>query len=148
MEKNIIDSDLVFSPAQVTEHHCHVELKDQDISQETRDRFDRLKEKYHEVFSLNSQDIGHTNLVTMHVDMGDSPPISLKPYTLPLKHNSWVQQEIKTLECVEVIRKSISLWASQIIVVPKKSVPGESLKLENVHQFQKNKQTSVKNSKG
>ena len=39
---NIIDSDLVFSPAQVTEHH-HVELKDQDISQETRDRFDKLK---------------------------------------------------------------------------------------------------------
>ena len=32
------DSDLVFSPAQVTEH-CHVELKDQEISQETKDRF-------------------------------------------------------------------------------------------------------------
>ena len=33
--KSIIDSDLVFSPAQVTKHH-HVELKDQEISQETR----------------------------------------------------------------------------------------------------------------
>ena len=33
--KSIIDSDLVFSPAQVTEHHC-VELKDQEISQETK----------------------------------------------------------------------------------------------------------------
>ena len=31
--KYIFDSDLVFSPAQVTEHH-HVELKDQEISQE------------------------------------------------------------------------------------------------------------------
>ena len=29
--KSIIESGLVFSPAQVTEHH-HVELKDQDIS--------------------------------------------------------------------------------------------------------------------
>ena len=41
-EKSIIDSDLVFSPAQVTEH-CHVELKDQEISQETKDRFEKLK---------------------------------------------------------------------------------------------------------
>ena len=72
--KNIIDSDLVFSPAQVTEHHC-VELKDQDISQEMRNRFETLKKKYPEVFLLNRQDIGCTNLVTMHRDMGDGPPI-------------------------------------------------------------------------
>ena len=33
--KSIVESDLVFSPAQVTEHH-RVELKDQEITQETR----------------------------------------------------------------------------------------------------------------
>ena len=122
--KSIIDSDLVFSPAQVTEHH-HVELKDQEISQETKDKFEKLKQQCPEVFSLNSQDIGSTNLVTMHVDIGDSPPICQKPYTLPLKHYSWVQQEIKTLEHTGVIRKNISPWASPIIMVPKKSAPGE-----------------------
>ena len=36
--KSIVESDLVFSPAQGTEHH-HVELKDQEITQETRERF-------------------------------------------------------------------------------------------------------------
>ena len=75
--KYIVDSDLFFSLAQMTEHH-HVELKDQDISQDTRERFDMLKKKYPEVFSLSSQDIGHTNLVTMQVDTGDSPPICQK----------------------------------------------------------------------
>ena len=90
-------SNLVFSPAQITEHH-HVELKDQDISQETKERFEKLKEKYPKVFWVSSQDIGCTNLVTMHVDTGDNPPICQKPYTLPLKHYSWVQQEIETLE--------------------------------------------------
>ena len=94
--KSIVESDLVFSPAQVIEHH-HVELKDQEISQETRERFEKLKEKYPKVFSVSSQDIGRTNLVTMHVDTGDNPPICQKLYTLPLKHYSWVQQEIKTL---------------------------------------------------
>ena len=69
--KSIIDSDLLFSPAQVTEH-CHVELKDQGISEETKDRFEKLKKQYPSIFSLSSQDIGCTNLVTMHVDMGDT----------------------------------------------------------------------------
>ena len=41
--KSIIDSNLVFSPAQVKEHY-HVELKeDQEVSQETKDRFEKLK---------------------------------------------------------------------------------------------------------
>ena len=59
-------------------------------------------------FSANNEDIGQTNLVTMHVDTGDNPPICQKPYTLPLKHYSWVQQEIETLENAGVIKKSIS----------------------------------------
>ena len=57
--QSIVSSDLVFTPAQVTGHH-HVELKDQDISQETRNRFEKLKKKYPEVFSLSSQDIRQT----------------------------------------------------------------------------------------
>ena len=41
-DKSIVESDLVFSPVQVTEHR-RVELKDQEISQETRERFEKLK---------------------------------------------------------------------------------------------------------
>ena len=57
----------------MTEHHC-VELKDQDISPTTRNRFEVLKKEYPWVFLLNNQDNGCTSLITMHVDMGDSPP--------------------------------------------------------------------------
>ena len=95
--RSIVELDLVFSPAQVTEHQC-VELKDQEISKETRERFEKLKGKYPKGFSINSEDIGHTNLVTMHVDTGDNPPICQNLYTLLLKHYSRVQQEIETLE--------------------------------------------------
>ena len=35
--------------------------------------------------------------------MGDSPPVCQKPYTLPLKHYTWVQQEIETLEWAGLI---------------------------------------------
>ena len=75
--RSIVESDLVFSPAQVTEHRC-VELKDQEISEETKQRVEKLKGKYPKVFSVNSEDIGQTNLVTMHVDTGDNRPICQK----------------------------------------------------------------------
>ena len=120
----MVTSDLVYSPAQVTEHRC-MELKDHNISEDTRRRFKELKVQFPKVFSLNNEDIGHTQLVTMDIDTGDSPPICQKPYTLPLKHYNWVQQEIETLEHAGVIRKSISPWASPIVIVPKKSAPGE-----------------------
>ena len=55
-----------------------MELRDQDVPKETKQEFDKLKEDYPEVFLLNNQDIGHTQLVTMHVDTGDSPPICQK----------------------------------------------------------------------
>ena len=118
----IVKSDLVYSPAQVTEHR-RVELKDHNASKETKERFEELKAKYPGVFSLNNEDIGHTKLVTMDIDTGDSSPVCQKPYT-PLKHYFWVQQEIETLEWARVIKKSIRLWASPI-VVPKKSAPSE-----------------------
>ena len=73
----------------------------------------------------------------MHVDMGDSPPICQKPYTLPLKHYSWVQEEIETLECAGVIKKSISPWTSPIVVVPKKSAPCEPPRCRMYMDFRK-----------
>ena len=134
--KSIVESNLVFSPAQVTEHH-RVELKDQEISQETREKFEKIKKNHPKVFLVSNQDIGHTNLVAMHVDTGDNPPIYQKPYTLPFKHYSWVQQEIETLECMGVIKKCISPWASPIVVVPKKSAPGEAPRWRMCVDFRK-----------
>ena len=120
----IVNSDLVYSPAQITEYY-RLELKDHDALEETIQWFEELKAKYPKVFSLNNEDIGQTQLVTMDIDTGDSPPVCQKLYTLPLKHYSWVQQEIETLEQARAIKKSISPWASPIVVVPKTSAPGE-----------------------
>ena len=48
--------------------HCKVHLQDKEI-------------------------ISRTKLVKMDIDTGDSPPLSSRPYTLPLKHYEWVQRE-------------------------------------------------------
>ena len=111
----IVKSDLVYSPAQITEH-WKVELKDHSASDETKQWFEKLKAEYPEVFSRNNEDIGQTQLVTMDIDMGDSPPVCQKPYTLPLKHYTWVQQEIEMLEWAGVIKKSISPGPVQLLL--------------------------------
>ena len=47
------------------------------------------------------------------------------PYTLPLKHTEWVQRELEILEKAGVIVRSVSPWASPIVVVPKRTASGE-----------------------
>ena len=73
----MVNSDLVYSPAQITEH-WKVELKDHNASKDTKQWFQELKAKYLEIFSINNEDIGWTQLVTMDIDMGDSPPMCQK----------------------------------------------------------------------
>ena len=87
--------------------------------------FAQLCSQYEDVFSKNNQDIGKTTLIEMEIDTGDSLPVAQNPYTLPLKHYEWVRKEIETLEKAGVIVKSLSPWASLVIVVLKKSAPNE-----------------------
>ena len=47
------------------------------------------------------------------------------PYTLPLKHVTWVQKEMEILEKAGVIVRSVSPWASPIVIVPKRTALGE-----------------------
>ena len=100
--------DFLKSPAEVSAHR-KVLLEDKDISQQIQKAFKRLCEHYNEIISKNSGDIGKTMLVEMEIDTGNHPPITSKPYTLPLKHYEWVQREIEMLEWAGIIERSISL---------------------------------------
>ena len=119
-----IPSNTVFicSPADVPGHRkVHLQDKEADIHQ----RFEELCEEYGQAFSEHNEDIGRTKLVKMDIDTGDSPPVSSRPYTLPLKRYEWVQRKIESLEQAGVITKSMSKWASPIVIVPKKPAPGD-----------------------
>ena len=131
-----LDNAFIKSPADVPGPR-KVDLQDADITPSTRPAFDTLCEKYPKVFSKGNEDIGRTQLVTMDIDTGDSPPVSSRPYTLALKHHKWVQKEIKMLERAGIIIKSMSPWASPIVIVPKKSQPGEPHKKRLCIDFRK-----------
>ena len=126
----------ICSPADVPGHR-KVHLQDREIAADVHQRFEELCEEYGEVFSKHNEDIGRTKLVKMDIDTGDSPPVSSRPYTLPLKDYEWVQREIESLKWAGVIKKNMSNWSSPIIVVPKKSVPREPPKRRLCIDFRK-----------
>ena len=120
----VVESDFLISPGDIYPNR-KIELEDADIKEDTKVSFEALCEQQHEAFSKNNKDIGRTQLIEMEIDTGDSLPVAQSPYTLPLKHYDWVHQEIETLEKSGVIERSLSRWASPVIVVPKKSAPDE-----------------------
>ena len=105
--------------------HRKVKLQDAEVLDHYKEEFEKLCEEYKDIFSKDSSDIGKTPLITMEIETGDSPPVCQRPYNLPLKHVDWVQKELDTLEKAGVITCSVSPWASPIVIVPKRTEPGE-----------------------
>ena len=101
------------------EVHWKVELQDADVCEEHQNAFKELCKEFKDIFLVDLSDTGKTPLVEMEIDTGDSRPITQKSYTLPLKHAEWVQKELEILEKAGVIVRSVSPWASPIVVVPK-----------------------------
>ena len=120
----VIESDFLISPGDIYPSR-KVELKDAEVSEKTLRRFEKLCEDQKDAFSKNNRDIGRTQLIEMEIDTGGSVPLAQSPYTLPLKHYDWVRKEIETLEKAGIIERSLSPWASPVIIVPKKLAPDE-----------------------
>ena len=118
------EKTFITSPADVDTHR-KVKLQDAEVLDEYKKEFEKLCEEYKDIFSKDSSDIGKTPLITMEIKTGDSPPVYQRPYNLPLKHIDWVQKELDTPEKAGVITRSVSPWASPIVIVPKRTAPGE-----------------------
>ena len=100
--------------------HRQVLLNDTKISKETKTALYELLQKYDTIISKNNNDIGQTDLIKMHIaTRPDTAPIAAQPYPLALKHHDFLKQEIKNLLDAGIIHKSMSPWASPIVVVKK-----------------------------
>ena len=121
-----ISSEKMFitSPTDV-DIHRKVQLQDAEVLDHYKKEFEELCEEYKDIFSKDPSDIGKTPLITMEIETGDSPLVCQRPYNLPLKHVDWVQKELDTLEKAGVITRSVSPWASPIVIVPKRTELGE-----------------------
>ena len=127
LEENIFRGTgrgFISSPADIDPREP-IKLKDAEVEPQHKQIFEELCQEFDDIFSKDSGDLGKTPLLKMDIPTGDNPPVSQRPYTLALKHIQWVQEEIETLEKAGIITKSISPWVSPIVIVPKKTAPGE-----------------------
>ena len=118
-EKGFITSPVDIDPQEP------IKLRDAEVTPEHRKAFEDLCSEFETIFCRDSADLGKTPLLKMDIPTGDNPPITQRLYTLALKHVQWIQEEIEILEKTGIIAKSVSPWASPIVIVPKKTAPGE-----------------------
>ena len=102
-----------------------IQLQDANIPLEIQHKLNiMLTNKFAENISKSFADFGQTNLIEMDLPT-TGPPVSTKPYTIPLNYKTFVDEEIKLLEDARCISKSLSDWASPICIVKKKPNPSQ-----------------------
>ena len=86
------EKKFITSPADIGTHR-KVDLQDTEVTKEQQKAFKKLCSEFKDIFSIDSSDIRKTPLIEMEINTGDCPTITQRPYTLPLKHATWVQKE-------------------------------------------------------
>ena len=82
-----------------------------------------LESRFGSIISKSSTDVGRTKLHTLNVKVTEGSPVFVKQYTIPLKYQSFIDDETKRLEEPGLISRSLSNWSVPCIVVPKKQDP-------------------------
>lgn len=80
----------------------------------------RVLEGLADVFALNDDDMGRTDIVQHRIDTGNAIPIRQTPRRLPLAKQQEAELLIKKMERDGVIEKSSSPWSSPVVLVLKK----------------------------
>ena len=90
-----LNTGMVMS-ADYSPHQKH-ELEDYEIKTATKTKLKELFEQFDSIVSKHTNDINTTPLLKMEIQT-EGPPIASHPYVLPLKHYSFVCNEIENLE--------------------------------------------------
>ena len=77
-DQSAMPSDFITSPADVAAP-CKANLQDLEVMAEETKAFNKLCEKYADMFSDNSGDIDRTPLIKMDINTGGNPPICQRP---------------------------------------------------------------------
>ena len=92
---------------------------DLKLSPEARKALDSTINKYTDIFRKDQYDVGISNQPLVEIPT-EGPPCISAPYTIPLKFRKWADNTINKLLDAGMIQRTMSTWASPIIIVPKK----------------------------
>ena len=95
-------------------------MKDQ-LPVEQVEEMQQLLLKWKSVFSLHDQDLGLTDKAAHCICLKDNTPFKEKPHPIPPTMFEEVRKHLKEMETLGVIRKSQSPYASNMVILRKKS---------------------------
>ena len=106
---------------EVPEHLADLYSRSVDgLSESEKLKLRFLLSEYSDVFARDSYDIGHTDVVTHHIETGNEPPVKQRPRRLPMVQLEELKKQVEDLKSRNIIRESHSNWASNVILVKKK----------------------------
>ena len=94
------------------------------LSPEMRKALNDIIKEYTDIFSKDQYDVGISNHPPVEIPT-EGPPYISAPYTIPLKFRNWADNTINKLLDIGMIQRTISTWASPVIIVPKKGLESD-----------------------
>ena len=96
-----------------------LDLSNSDLTSEQGTRLQNVLREFRDVFALSPGELKQTSLIKHHIDVGDNPPIRMRPYRLAESQKQIVRDHINDMLERGIIEESISPWAAPIVLVPK-----------------------------
>ena len=87
--------------------------------EEMQQLYDTL-EGFHDIFSIEDDKRGETNLVEFNIDTGESPPIKQAAHIVPYAARQEIAAQLSKMQDGGVIQPSKSSWASPVVLVRKR----------------------------
>eukprot|EP00833_Pecoramyces_ruminatium_P007356 jgi/Orpsp1_1/1181388/evm.model.c7180000077042.1 len=92
------------------------------ISQEEKDKFQNLLNKYNDVITVSSDDLEPSKLLPHHINLEENvKPIKQKPYKISQVQSTALKEELQKLIDKNLIEPSHSPWSSPVVLVQKKN---------------------------
>ena len=87
--------------------------------EEMQQLYDTL-EGFHDIFLIDDDERGETNLVEFNIDTGESPPIKQAARRVPYAARQEIAAQLSKMQDGGVIQPSKSSWASPVVLVRKR----------------------------
>ncbi len=102
-----------------------IDLSNSSLNEEEKRQLLILLGKKRKAFAMNLSELGCTDVVKHHIDTGDAPPKRHAFYRTTPEKQKAIEKELDKLEKAGIIEPSVSNWTSPLLILEKKSQPGE-----------------------
>ena len=84
--------------------------------------------EFADVFSLDDNDLGFSNVYEHRIDLTSDNPVHVQQFRIPLSQQAFVNTRVRELIDMNLVEPSTSPYNTPIFAVPKKTMPGEAPK--------------------